>query len=305
MSCSTKSVKSLIKATCQSAWYNVCNFSRVQKSLTMNSAKTLLQAYIISKLDYCNSLLYGATSTHLNCLQKIQNYSARVATLTPKRSHISPVLAQLHWLPLRQRIEYKVLLYTYKALNGLAPINLAGLIECYIPPRTLRSADQNLLRVPATRLKNYGMQAFATAAPTLCYTLPVDIKGVRSIDIFKKKLKTHRFKSRPNSTFVAQKSGLKHRHFISFHFSSKRHFCSYLVHNCASTVCSTIVGKSALSSYCSWICLCYLSCQVIIYYLFIRQLSSALFNGWRRNLLIEVLIYNGFTDTLTTKLIIL
>ena len=190
----TLSAESFINATCRSAWYNLRNINRVRKSLTMDSAKILVQAYITSRLDYCNSLLYGAPSTHLNRLQKIQNYAARITTLTPKRSHISPVLAQLHWLPVRQRIEYKILLYTYKALNELAPIYLTDLIECYIPPRTLRSADQNLLRVPATRLKNYGMRAFATAAPALWNTLPVNIKGAGSIGIFKKRLKTHLFK---------------------------------------------------------------------------------------------------------------
>ena len=136
----------------------------------MDSAKILVQAYITSRLDYCNSLLYGAPSTHLNRLQKIQNYAARITTVTPKRSHISPVLAQLHWLPVRQRIEYKILLYTYKALNGLAPIYLTDLIECYIPPRTLRSADQNLLRVPATRQKQLWYANLCHHQPLLCGT---------------------------------------------------------------------------------------------------------------------------------------
>ena len=135
----TLSAKSFISATCRSAWYNLCNINPVRKSLTKYSAKILVPAYITSRIDYCNSLLYGAPSAHLNRLQKIQNYAARIRTLTPKRSHISTLL---HCLPVRQGIEYNfLLLYTYAALNGLVPIYLTDLIECYIPSRTLRSSD--------------------------------------------------------------------------------------------------------------------------------------------------------------------
>ena len=116
--------------------------------MTTESTKTLIQAYVSSKLDYCNSLLYGAPSYLLNRMQKVQNYAARVVNLVPKRDHITPVLASLHWLPVCQRVEYKIILYVSKCCNGLAPPYLASLLGLYVPRRDLRSAGRHLLEVP-------------------------------------------------------------------------------------------------------------------------------------------------------------
>ena len=185
--------EAFINATCKALWYNVRNIGRVRGSLTLDATKTLVQAYITSRLDYCNSLLYGAPASHLYRLQKVQNYAARIVMKIPKRNHITPVLAKLHWLPVRQRVEFKVLLYVYKALHGLAPIYLTELLHQYIPTRSLRSSTQHLLEVPSYRLDTFGGRAFATAGPVLWNALPGAIKTAASVDIFKKQLKTHLF----------------------------------------------------------------------------------------------------------------
>ena len=110
-----------------------------------------------------------------------------------KYDHISPVLRKLHWLPVEHRIRYKILLLTFKALNGHAPQYLSALISKYVPPRPLRSEDQYLLSSPRWRLETFGKRAFSKAAPTLWNPLPLSVKQAPSIDSFKTRLKTYLF----------------------------------------------------------------------------------------------------------------
>jgi hypothetical protein len=127
-------------------------------------------------------------------LQYVQNAAARLVTLTHKREHISPILIELHWLPVKQRIEYKLLLLTFKALNGSAPSYLSNLIKSYKPSRSLRSSNSNLLEKHTTfNFKMYGKRAFKCAGPELWNSLPHDLRFIPSLNVFKKKLKTHLF----------------------------------------------------------------------------------------------------------------
>ena len=99
-----------------------------------------------------------------------------------------------HWLPVEQRITFKVLLLTFKALNNLAPPYLSQLIVPYNPTRNLRSASKHLLEVPSVRLKSYGDRAFSVAAPKHWNDIPLDIKLSGSVDVFKSRLKTYLFR---------------------------------------------------------------------------------------------------------------
>ena len=94
---------------------------------------------------------------------------------------------KLHWLPAEQRINFKILLITYKALNGQAPTYITDLLSYYCPAR------QNLLRNPRYNLKNYGGRSFAVAAPRLWNALPLAVKKSNSVDIFKRQLQKHLF----------------------------------------------------------------------------------------------------------------
>ena len=152
---------------------------------------TIIHAFVTSKLDYCNSLLSGITDELLAKLQKIQNTAARIVTKTRKFEHITPVLKKLHWLPMRQRIQFKILLVTYKALNDKAPSYIRDLLHPYEPTRSLRSSCKNLLSVPVTRLKTFGDRAFEKVAPKLWNGLPESIRLCKSVDSFKKQLKSH------------------------------------------------------------------------------------------------------------------
>ena len=118
--------------------------SRARKYISQSSTERLVHAFISSKLDYCNSLLYGLPSTEVQKLQRIQNIAARLVVKAKRTDHTSPILRQLHWLPVSERISFKILLLTYyKAINGCAPSYMKNLLSHYQPRRNLRSILPN------------------------------------------------------------------------------------------------------------------------------------------------------------------
>ena len=148
-----------------------------------------------SKLDSNNGLLYGTPKDKLDRLQRVQNAAARMVTRTRKYEHITPVLKSLHWLPVPQRIHYKILLLTFKCLIGKAPLYLQELLEVSIQSRSLRSNDQRLLVCPKSKFVKYGDRSFRIAGPTLWNKLPLKIRMSESVEQFKSQLKTHLFES--------------------------------------------------------------------------------------------------------------
>ena len=178
----------------KTAFFHLKNIARLRPSLSFSAAETLIHAFITSRLDYCNGILYGITSKTLNKLQYVQNSAARLLTSTRSRAHITPVLQNLHWLPVKERINFKILLTTYKALHNLAPPYLSDLLEDYEPPRTLRSSDAGLLTVYKAKRRTWGDRAFSVAAPILWNELPKNIRDAPSLPTFKTALKTHLFR---------------------------------------------------------------------------------------------------------------
>ena len=110
-----------------------------------------------------------------------------------KYDHITPLLKELHWLPSQQRIEFKILLITFKAINKQAPSYLTDLVVSYTPSRSLRSSSKNLLKIPMYSLKSYGGRSFALASAVLWNSLPQSLRNVKSVETFKRKLKEHLF----------------------------------------------------------------------------------------------------------------
>uniref|UniRef100_A0A3B3IPC9 Reverse transcriptase domain-containing protein n=1 Tax=Oryzias latipes TaxID=8090 RepID=A0A3B3IPC9_ORYLA len=175
------------------ACFHLKNIARLHSSLSFAAAETLIHAFITSRLDYCDSILHGTPSRIINKMQYIENSAARL--LTHPREHITLVLQNLHWLPIAQRIKFKVLLSTFKALHNLAPPYLTDLLQRLAPSRSLRSSHANLLSLPCrTKHHNWGDRAFSIAAPTLWNTLPLPLRDCADLPIFKKSLKTHLFK---------------------------------------------------------------------------------------------------------------
>ena len=184
-----------VKKIMQIAFLKIREISYYRKFLTTSAAKTLIHAYITSRLDYCNGLLYGLPSGLVNKLQSILNTAARLVSKTRKYDHITPVMIDLHWLPIQYRIQFKLLLQVYKSLHGLAPTYLSEKLERR-PNKGLRSDNQLLLNIPVTslKLKFYGDRAFSVAGPTLWNALPKDLRLCASLETFKTKLKTYLFK---------------------------------------------------------------------------------------------------------------
>ena len=139
------------------------------------------------------SWIFGLSQSVIDRLQYVQNCAARLVTRTRSLEHITPVLRRLHWLPVRQRITYKILLLTYKALNGMAPKYIAGLLQPYTPTRQLRSS-KNLLVTPKSNLKFYGDRSFQVAAPRFWNSLTDDIRSIQILDVFKNKIITLLFR---------------------------------------------------------------------------------------------------------------
>ena len=163
---------------------------RVRKCVTEVAAKTMVHALITSRLDYCNALLYRIPDYLLNKLWCVQKSAARLISNTRKYDHISPIMEKLHWLPVWQRIDYKILLLAFKALNGLAPIYLTDLLQ-HRPDWGSRRDQTNLLISPRINRITFGGRAFKRTAPHLWNALPASIRVCTSVNQFKRELKTH------------------------------------------------------------------------------------------------------------------
>ena len=190
----TLSFEHHISNVCKACYLELRRISSIRRFLTQDALKTLISAFVLSRLDYCNSLLVGCPLNLISKLQKVQNNAARLISGTSTSDHVTPVLRSLHWLPVHSRIDYKVLLLVYKSLHDLAPPYLSDLLQFYVPPRQLRSsADTRLLRIPSARLKTSGQRAFRYQAPTLWNSLPLSLRHSDSKATFRSSLKTHLF----------------------------------------------------------------------------------------------------------------
>ena len=177
------------------------DISKIRKFLTFEACQAVVHAFVSSRLDYCNAMLYGLPSCQLNRLQLIQNTAARIVSRAKPSEHVTPLLKQLHWLPIRERSVFKICLLTFKALHGSAPIYISDLLKKHMPNRPgLRSAsDVERLDVPATKSRAQRAtadRAFSICAPRLWNNLPLEVRQSKNVDSFKKNLKTFLFRKR-------------------------------------------------------------------------------------------------------------
>ena len=186
---STMSLKPHVSNVIRNSALHLRNISRLRKFLNRTASEQVVHAFVTSRLDMANSLLYGLPQEQLNRLQRIQNIAARVVTRSKKSCHITPVLKELHWLPVRYHIVYKILLIVYKAVNGLSPLYISNLLNFYTSSRNLRSNEKLLLIEPKSK-HSWGDRSFVVAAPRLWNELPLSIRTSPSLEVFKKKLKT-------------------------------------------------------------------------------------------------------------------
>ena len=171
-----------VRRVCQMAYCQLRSNARIRRSITTTACRTIAHALVMSRLDYCNAVLYGLPDAQLRKLQLVQNAAARLVTGTYRREHITPVLFDLHWLPIRQWIQFKLLLLVYQCTHQLAPTYLMDLVAPEVPARSLRSAEQNLLTVKRYNLERYGRRSFSVAGPSLWNALTSVITNCMSLD---------------------------------------------------------------------------------------------------------------------------
>ncbi len=180
----------------KSVQFHLRNISHIRKYLTKDATQSLIHALVTSRLDCNNALLVNMPAGQINRLKLLQNTAARIITGTPRRSHITPVLIQLHWLPIPQRIEFKILLLTFKCLIGIGPCYLSELLVKYEPRRTLRSCnDPVTLVIPKYIKQGMGERSFSFAAPKFWNRLPANLRSCTEVEDFKGRLKTYLFKA--------------------------------------------------------------------------------------------------------------
>jgi len=167
----------------------------VTRSLSENVVRTLVQAFVSCQFVYCNSLLFAMTDDLFQRLQGIQNATACLVTSTGCCKHIMSVLRQLRWLPVRQRVEFKMALLIHKSLLGQLPPYLAD--DCQLITdsgrRTLRSSDTVTFVVPRT-YSTFSDQSFAVAGARIWNSLPSSLRSADlSTERFKRALKMFLF----------------------------------------------------------------------------------------------------------------
>ena len=190
---STMTMEKQVNNVSRSCYGQLRKIGRIRRYLSSEATKSLVNGLVTSRLDYCNALLHGLPKSLIDKLQRVQNTAARIITRTCRRSHITPVLKELHWLPIQYRIQYKILVHTYNALNDRAPVYIKEMLDVHTPIRTLRSQSSLTLVTPRIRTVTYGKRHFNHAAPSLWNALPNNIKEAKTVSTFKKLLKTHFF----------------------------------------------------------------------------------------------------------------
>ena len=199
-----------VSSVCRSASFALYNIGKLRTYLDQASTEMLVHAFVSSRLDSCNSLLYGLPQNELERLQRVQNAAARPVSGVKGRVHMTPVLRKLHWLPISKRVMFKILLLTFKAINGLASQYIVDMLTVYSPSRNLRSTAKGLLLKPpslkAIKTATYGDRSFSAAAPKLWNKLPPNIRAIKSLECFKSLLKTYLFNLPENWLFKRRRT---------------------------------------------------------------------------------------------------
>ena len=152
-----------VQDICRKVYTDIRRISSIRHLLSIDATKTLLSAFVLPKLDYCNSRFYGSPMYMLERLQKVQNSAARLIFQCRKQNHISPLLMSLHWLPINTRIEYKLSYLPFFLFRFVS--YLSYLLLVYTLKRNLRSSDNRILCIPKLRTKTFGHRSFSFVAP--------------------------------------------------------------------------------------------------------------------------------------------
>lgn len=181
-----------VAAVCKDCYFHIRALRQVRASLPEDVAKTVACSIIQSRLDYCNALFTGMSESNFKKLQRVQNTLARVVLRRGKYEHITPALAELHWLPIKQRVTFKIATTIFKIRYLHQPTYLLDLLNHYTPTRSLRSSSQLLLQTNPTRTV-LSQRGFSSSAPRVWNSLPDKLRSCSTLDTFRRTLKTHLF----------------------------------------------------------------------------------------------------------------
>ena len=184
-----------INSMVKTAGYHLRNIAFLKKYLDVKTITMLIHNYVISRLDYCNVLFYGLPNYNVKKIQNVFNRAARLIKGLAPRERITPALIELHWLPVKARIIFKMCVLAYQALSLERPRYLRNKLTSFQPDTVVdlrHSDDPYRLEEPRSR-SNIGTRAFERSAPRLFNNLPLAVKQSPSIDVFKRNLKTHLF----------------------------------------------------------------------------------------------------------------
>jgi hypothetical protein len=170
-----------INSVCKSAFFHIRTLGKIRKYLSPHAAKTLVQAIVLSRLYYANSLFAGLPKEQILRLQRVQNAAARLIVGARRFDPVSNHLKTLRWLPVNERISFKSLVLAFKCLHGYAPPYFSSLIKRYNPPRTLRSSFSSDLAVPPGKPGLYGSHTFSRMGPRLWNDLLDNIKKMTEL----------------------------------------------------------------------------------------------------------------------------
>ena len=190
------SMSTHISKLSSSAFFHLHNISRICKFQSPVETKSLVHAFVTSRVNYCNSLLYGLPASQLNKVQHVLNAAARLVCCAPCFSHITPLMYELHWFPSKQRIHSKILLFAFKVIHGIVPPYIQNLVSLkWQGTNNLRSSGGILLASSTLRTKiTLGDRSFQVAAPKLWNALPCELRDIPNLHTFKSNLKMYLFK---------------------------------------------------------------------------------------------------------------
>lgn len=166
---------------------------KILRMLPLSTQKTVIQALIVSRLDYGNMLYLGASKEVLRKLQVVQSAAARLLCKLPRMAPTSSSLRELHWLKIHNRAKFKALCFMHKINKGSAPHYISALVHHYLPPSILRSSNQGKCQVPRIKRARMGGRSFTYLTPSLWNSLPLHIRFENNYLKFRKKLKSWLF----------------------------------------------------------------------------------------------------------------
>ena len=189
----TLSMHDQISSTCRACFFELRRIASIRPFLSKEAVLKLVVATVLSRLDYCNSVLIGLPEDQILRLQRVQNSAARLVLGKKKKDHVTPLLQTLHWLPVKARCQYKIAVLAYRHFDGTLAPYLSTLLSTREAPRTLRSAKEKRLAIPRCNLKSAGERSFRFVAPSVWNALPISLRDMPSLDLFKSSLKSHLF----------------------------------------------------------------------------------------------------------------